>query len=134
MKLLLSALLLCAALTPVPVTAQDLSEFGVQEMLALGSVSETDNLGRILDDLVGRGLAFVRDHVEITQRYHEGRTGDNIGGEMEIKVYPQGKEQSEESFKGIGSFEFTRRPGGVHLRFDFNVLSPPPERRLDDYL
>lgn len=134
MKSILLALVIWTALAGLPVSAQGMTTFFDQEVPRMGFGLDTENPVWILEELIDRGMAFVRDHVEISKRYQKGTNGEDIQGELQIKVYPKGKTQSEESFRGNGSFEFSRPLGGLHLRFDFDFSPNPDDRRLEDYL
>ena len=134
MKSLLLAILSCIALAPLPTAAQDLPDLGIREIPGLTFGFDPENPGQALEDLVERGMAFVRDHVEITQRYQEGPTGSDVSGELSVKVYPDGKRRSDNSVGGKGSFELSRRLGGLHLKFDLNLTPNPSDRQFEDYL
>ena len=134
MKSALMSLVFCVALTPLPVAAQDLPGLGGGHIPGMTFGFDPENPGRVLDELLERGLAFILDHVEITQRYHEGPTEDDIKGELSVRVYPEGKRQPDNSVSGKGSFELSRRLGGLHLRFDLNLTPSPSDRQFEDYL
>ena len=134
MKSLLLSLILCTALAPPPSAAQDTSGLGDRGTSPLAFELDGDDAVWLLEKLVERWMAFVRDHVEIKKRYHEGPSGDDVSGEIQVKVYPEGKGQSDESLSGKGRFEFSRRPNDLRLRFDLDLSPGPNARRPEDYL
>ena len=133
MKSFLLALVIWVTL-PLCVAAQDPPRIGDSEQSPLEFSLDMDSPARLLEELVDRGLALLRDHIEIKQRYKEGPNGEDIKGELEVKVYPKGRTQSDEALRGNGAFEFSRPLGGLHFRFDFNFSPSLNERRLEDYL
>ena len=134
MKSVLLALVICIAPIPLPVAAQDPPQLGDPVQLPPGFSLDMDSPVRILEEFVIRGLALLRDHVEINQRFKEGSNGEDMQGELEVKVYPKGKTQSEEALRGNGAFEFSRPLGGLHFRFDFDFSPGLSDRRSEDYI
>ena len=134
MRVVLLSVILCGALAPLPTSAEGFPDFGGSDIPGMAFGFGPENPARVLEELIERGMTFVRDHVEITQRYHEGPGEDDLKGELNVRVYPEGKRQPDNSVGGKGSFELSRRQGGLHLRFDLNLTPSPSDRQFEDYL
>jgi len=134
MRSFLLSAILCGALAPYPAAAQNLPDFGGGDIPGMTFGFDPEDPARAVEELIERGLAFLRDHIEITQRYHQGPGEDNSKGELNVKVYPEGKRQPDNSVGGKGSFELSHRQDGLHFRFDLNLTPSSSDRQLEDYL
>ncbi len=119
MKRLLSAFILSIALVPQSAVAQDLPKFGDESRLGLQF--NLFDATRMLGEMIQRGHSFIRDHLEIQGRYREDPFKDDVKGEMQLKVYPHGKQEPEDCMTGQGTFELLRRPGELRFHFDVNI-------------
>jgi hypothetical protein len=92
---------------------------------------DPDDMPRVLGEILERGMAFLRDHVEIKKRHFDGESGKETRGELEVKLYPEGKDHPDSAVGGKGTYEYSGE-GNLHLRFDIRLT--PERRRLDEYL
>jgi hypothetical protein len=131
MNALLFSFFFLISLTGVSSAAEQFSTIGEQGGSQFTLELDPEDMPRVLGEVLERGMAYLRDHVEIKKRRYDGGTGKDTRGELEVKIYPEGKEHPDSAVGGKGAYEYSGE-GNLHLRFDINLS--PERRQLDDYL
>ena len=79
----------------------------------------------VLHSLLNRALDLIENHIEITGNVQSNKETEEQQGHFQLKLYPQGKSQSDEHLSA--DLRFRSFPDNRRFSFDLNLPKEPSQ-------
>jgi hypothetical protein len=124
-------LLLALSALPAYAEEQDFASSNQAGPLTL----DVHRLGALLGEVVERTRKMVENYIEIEGGHRPGLEGDAQGGTLTLRVYPKGKNQSDEHYTAESWFKFSAPQHKTPPSNDSKPFPSSEKRlRLKEYL